>query len=75
MYDPISLIPEDIDPKLKQMVTILIIVQFTAFVILMIYLVYTHIKRKSKNDINATDDLLKEYEETKEVNIKNKKQK
>ena len=55
------MIPETIDPKIRKIITVLVIVQFVAFLTLIIILTYEHISKK------------KEYKEKKMNDNKNGK--
>jgi hypothetical protein len=51
MYNPFDLIPKTIDKNLRDFIIVLIIIQFTAFILRIGYLVYDFVKyRREKNN-------------------------
>ena len=60
---PFNYIPETINPSMRKLIIWLISIQFIAFVILMITLIYEFCKRKNNKD---------KVEEAKDINEKNK---
>lgn len=66
---PFDMIPETIDPKIRKIITVLVIVQFVAFLTLIIILTYEHIsKKKEYKEKKMNDNKNGENENTKKKN-------
>jgi hypothetical protein len=56
MYNPFDLIPKTIDKNLRDFIIVLIVIQFTAFLLRIGYLIYDYIKyRREKNNTTSED--------------------
>ena len=71
---PFNYIPENLSPTIRKIITILIIVQFIAFAILMLTLIYEFCttKKEKKVEIKDKKEEPKENNKVEENNVKEK---
>ena len=71
---PFNYIPENLSPTIREIITILIIVQFIAFAILMLTLIYEFCttKKEKKEEIKDKKEEPKENNKVEENNVKEK---
>jgi len=55
MYNPFELIPKTIDPTIRNILIVLVSIQFLAFVLFIFIMIYDHVQKK-KNRIDIINN-------------------
>ena len=55
MFNPFDIIPKTIDPFMRNILIVLVSIQFLAFVLFVLIMIYDHIQKK-RNQVIATID-------------------
>ena len=56
MYNPFELIPKTIDPNIRMILIGLVSIQFLAFVLFVLIMIYDHVQKKKNSVVDTIDN-------------------